>query len=108
MYENSAGAIALLLISEAALCGSWSYIGGAYPHAAFIESTTILDEGQNTKGFWLAMVNVDKSLPFDTVVNYVQVDCRQRQLRAFAKRFLLTRQAYGGRCDPHPLATYHS
>lgn len=38
-------AIALLLISEAALCGSWSYIGGAYPHAAFIESTTILDEG---------------------------------------------------------------
>ena len=73
-------AIALLLISEAALCGSWSYIGGAYPHAAFIESTTILDEGQNTKGFWLAMVNVDKSLPFDTVVNYVQVDCHSGNL----------------------------
>lgn len=101
-------AIALLLISEAALCGSWSYIGGAYPHAAFIESTTILDEGQNTKGFWLAMVNVDKSLPFDTVVNYVQVDCHQRQLRALQSDFYLRGKRMGGRCDPHPLATYHS
>ena len=93
-------AIALLLISEAALCGSWSYIGGAYPHAAFIESTTILDEGQNTKGFWLAMVNVDKSLPFDTVVNYVQVDCRQRQLRALQSDFYLRGKRMGGDVIP--------
>ena len=50
--KTPTAAIALLLISEAALCGTWSYIGGPYPHAAFIESTTIQDEGQDTKGFW--------------------------------------------------------
>ena len=54
-------AIALLLISEAALCGSWSYIGGAYPHAAFIESTTILDEGP--KGFGLQWLTWTSRFP---------------------------------------------
>ncbi len=105
--KTPTAAIALLLISEAALCGTWSYIGGPYPHAAFIESTTIQDEGQDTKGFWLAMVNVDKAIPFDTVINYVQVDCRQRQLRALQSDYYLRGKRKGGRCNPYPLATYH-
>lgn len=95
-------AIALLLLSEAALCGSWSYIGGPYPHAAFIESTTILDDGHDTKGFWLAMVNVDKAIPFDTAIIYAQVDCRQRQIRALQSDFYLRGKRKWGAGVPDP------
>lgn len=98
--KSSMAAVALLLLSEAALCSSWSYVGGAYPHAAFIESTTIQDEGQDTKGFWVAMVTVDKALPFDTVINYVQVDCRRRQIRALQSDFYLQGKHKGGDVIP--------
>lgn len=89
-------AIALLLLSEAALCSSWSYVGGAYPHAAFIESTTISDDGQDTKGFWIATVNVDKARPFDTAVSYTQVNCCKRQIRALQSDFYLRGKRKGG------------
>lgn len=89
-------AIALLLLSEAALCSSWSYVGGAYPHVAFIESTTISDDGQDTKGFWIATVNVDKARPFDTVVSYTQVNCCKRQIRALQSDFYLRGKRKGG------------
>lgn len=98
--KTSLAALALLLLSEAALCGTWSYVGGPYPHAAFIESTTIQDEGQDIKGFWLAMVTVDKALPFDTVATYVQADCRQRQIRALQSDFYLQGKHKGGDAIP--------
>lgn len=95
-------AIALLLLSEAALCSSWSYVGGAYPHAAFIETTTISDDGQDTKGFWIATINVDKALPFDTVVSYMQVKCPQRQLRTLQSDFYLRGKRKWGDGAPAP------
>lgn len=98
--KPSMAAISLLLLSEAALCSSWSYIGTPYPHAAFIESTTILDEGHDTKGFWLAMVNVDKAIPFDTAIIYAQVDCRQRQIRALQSDYYLRGKRKGGDVIP--------
>jgi len=94
--KTSVAAIALLLLSEAALCGSWSYVGGTEKTASFIESTTILDEGQGIKGFWVAVVTVDKALPYDTTAGYVQVKCRQRQLRTLQSDFYLQGKRKGG------------
>lgn len=94
--KTSMAAVALLLLSEAALCSSWSYIGTSEQNASFIESTTISDEGQDTKGFWVAMVTADKALPFDTAVTYMQAKCRKRQIRAVQSDFYLQGKRKGG------------
>lgn len=94
--KTSMAAVALLLLSEAALCSSWSYIGTSEQNASFIESAAISDEGQDTKGFWVAMVTADKAPPFDTAVTYMQAKCRKRQIRAVQSDFYLQGKRKGG------------
>ena len=100
-------AVALLLLSEAALCSSWSYIGTSEQNASFIESTTISDEGQDTKGFWVAMVTADKALPFDTVVSYMQVKCPSGNL-GLCKATFTYEESVSGAMGPLPLGSVSS
>lgn len=100
--KTSIMAIALLLFSEAALCSSWTIISADRQSAWFIDPTTISDEGQDIKGFWVATVNVDKAVPFDTAVIYEQVKCHKRQIRDLQHSFYLRGEPKGSRAVTSP------
>lgn len=58
----------------------WVEIYFTGDRVAYAQAEVLLDES-SVKQFWITEINIDKSLPYDTNLSQVEIDCQKRKMR---------------------------
>lgn len=70
-----------IILVQTTLAATWLEVGvpDNYKYGSYIALDTIT--GESIKSYWLASINIDKSLNYDTLIVYKEINCNTKQSR---------------------------